>query len=230
MQMKAKKNRKSVVCFCLFVCLLIVFCFIGTKIMKKAYEETLAEESEKTAQQYYDWAFDKAEKNSHVSNRGSITIGDIKEQSKLEVLQVSDEEFVVQNTGEDRAKETAWIAVPGKGVFTVDMEISEFLIDNERHTVIARVPKPRLTSSEIIDEDIKIYNVETGTLKNGNYSRGEEIADAQLKEGFDMIKEKLSGQQYLSWAEESANRIITDLIKNLNPDIEDLNIEIEFID
>lgn len=234
---KKRKSRFIIASFIMGVFLLIggsVFLIIqglGVSVAsaEEAYRKTFIEETEKTAQEYYEWAFNKAEKNYHVSNEVLITIGEIEGQSKLEVLRVSDVEFIIQD--DDDSEIIAWIAIPGDGVFTIDMTMSEFLIDEIRHIVTARVPQPRLTECRVESNNIDIYEFKTGKLINGNYAEGVKLAEEHLKEGYDMIKnEFISNQQYFLSAQQSAESLLTNLIRNLNSEIEDLKVEIEFVD
>lgn len=196
--------------------------------VENTYQTTLEEVTDETAQGYYNWAFEKAEKEHHVSNEVTISIGDMEEMSKLEVLKVRDVEFIIHDGSNDNLK--VWTAIPGNGVFTVDMAMSEFLVDDERHVVIARVPEPKLTQCTIDSENIDVYELETGKLLNGNYSQGTERAEEDMKKGQDMIKAELSNQQYLIQAEKSAKAFIADWIRCLNPDVDDLKVEVEFLE
>lgn len=235
---KIKKKMKSLPVILVMIILLCIIGFLILQMLKiakasatEAYKETVAEVTQKTSQEYYDWAFQKAEEEYHVSNRVVLSIGDIKKQSKLEVLKVSDVEFIIHNADENGDNVTVWTAIPGNGVFTVDMSLSEFLLDNERHIIVARLPIPQLTGWSIDYDNIEIYNFDTGRIFNGNYSQGEAVAREQFKEGEEKIKnEFLSKQRYLNSAEESARILVTKFIRNLNPDIADLKVEIEFMD
>lgn len=204
---------------------------VGVASAENAYKTAFAEESEKTAQEYYDWAFDKAEREYHTSNQVKISIGEIESRSTLEVLRVSDVEFVLQDGEDGESEVTAWVAVPGDGVFTVDMTMSEFLIDEKRHTVVARVPRPELTNCKTDPKNVEIYELRTGRLRNGNYAEGVSLAEEHLKKGNEMIrKEFLSNQQYFLRARDSAEALITQLILNLNPEIPDLKVVVEFME
>lgn len=238
---KKRKNHLAVIvisCIVFFVLLILgsIYLFlrgiaISVTSAEKAYSRTLAEETEKTAQEYYNWAFHTAEEDYHASSEVAITIGEIEGQAKLEVLKVSDVEFIIQNAGEDGSDITAWVAIPGDGVFTVDMTMSEFLIDNARHMIVVRIPQPTLTECRVESGNIEVYELETGKIINGTYAQGTSLAQEHLQKGEDMIrKEFLSNQQYLLSAQQSAEMLITNLIRNLNPRIEDLKVEIEFVD
>ena len=236
---KTKDSKKHpitvTVCLIAFNILLIGICgYLWSQAMKLAvseveetYESRREEVLEDTTQKYYEWAFQTAEEKYHSSSRAIISVGNIQEEARLEVLRVSDVEFVVHDENEDEIKR--WLAIPGEGVFTVDMTESEFLIDDVRQTVIARLPEPRLTSDRVESKDIEIYELKKRGL-NGNYSTGISAAEKDVKEGQEKIRNAfLSDQEYLISAEKSAELIIRNLILNLNPDAEDLKVVVEFV-
>lgn len=122
------------------------------------------------------------------------------------------------------------MSIPGNGVFTVNMQTSEFIVDSERHIVVARLPEPSLKRFKVDYENIQIYEFEKGSFGNGNYSEGEALADSHVKEGEQMLRtEFLSNQWYIQKAEESAQKLITELVRKLNPDVEDLKVVVEFV-
>lgn len=192
----------------------------------EAYAGSYQEAAENTAQGYYELAFQIAEKNNHVSSRVTLSLGDIQETSALEVLKVSDVEFIVHD--EDDFKR--WLAIPGQGIFTVDMTKSEFLVDNIRQTVIARLPQPELTLDKVNSKDIEIYDLEKkGSLLNGNYREGATFAQEDIEEGQKKIREYLSQQEHVQEAEDAAKLIIKNLIRSFNPNAENLEVVVEFV-
>lgn len=199
---------------------------VSREAAQNAYRSEVDRVAEETAKGYYDWAFRKAEEENHVSNKVSITVGKLEEQSKLEVLQVGD--TVVRSFGEEDA--TVWAAVPCIGVYTVDLTMSEFLVDEERHYVDVRVPEPRLTNFEVAAPEIKIYRVEDGKwLGNGNYREGQQLASEMLKDASAEGRTKIQeNQRYFDAAKESAEFLLTGLIQNLNPEVADLWVGVEF--
>ena len=72
------------------------------------------------------------------------------------------------------------------------------------------------------------------------FKQNKVIRSSSEKEGFELAKDQyaaaqdkleasfLSNVQYQAWVEESAIRMIKTLIKGFNPDVEGLEVEVEF--
>ena len=108
-----------------------------------------------------------AEKTHHVSNRASISISNLKQIETLEVLKVWSVDYQINGKNGDResnsniigkilpsSEDESWLEVPGYGVFTVDLRAAEYIVDDERHYVLARIPKPELTEFTIDTKSI----------------------------------------------------------------------------
>ena len=190
----------------------------------EAFDKALEEETRETYELFYNSAFHVAEKKYHVSNDVKIAIEDIREVAELEVLQVSDIEYIVH---EENKK--IWTAVRGHGVYTVDLTLSEFVIDNERQYVLARIPQPRLNTAGL-DYEYENYLFEDGIF-NGNTSEGVNLALEDLKRAQNQLQIKLtSTQSYYEMAEISAQRLVEKMVKNFNADVPELVVEVEFVD
>ncbi|SCX32762.1 Protein of unknown function [Ruminococcaceae bacterium P7] len=177
------------------------------------------------------WSYNFAEAHNHVTNRGIINIESIQDKSDLEVLKVSDVEYITNEKTEDKV--TSWLEVPGTGVFTVNLSMSEFIIDDVRHYILARVPKPEIKTEniEIESEKVKIlaYQNNHWIFDNGSVDEGEQVAQRQLSEAQTKIQEDVqSNERYFEIAKSSAENIIKQLIKSLNEDVSNLDIEVEF--
>lgn len=234
---KTQKKKFPALIVIIIMILLIVcgyFCWsIINQVIKTAnnqYRDAKAAKSEEVYNEFYQASFDLAEARHHTKNSFSINIGSINEEANLEVLEVSDVEFVVMGEEDNDNKITAWLEVPGKGVFTVNMKIGEFLIDNERHYVTVRIPKPELTNLSVDYQNVKKILFKNDIF-NDSISVGEDIARNEINEGYNKIKDKLkSDPDFYKSAENSATAIIKNLVIALNPDIPDLNVTIEFFD
>ena len=204
---------------------LLLFVALGQvfSAAKETYARTLEEKSRETYEFYYENAFEAAERKYHVSNEVTISVEKIREESELEVLQVSDIEYVIR---EDNRK--SWTAIRGHGVYTVDLEMSEFIIDQERQYVLARIPEPGLNVAGL-DYDYENYLFESGIF-NGTTSEGVDRAMEDLKTAQNRLQAKLlSTQVYFEMAEDSARALIEGMIRNLNPGLPGLTVEVEFI-
>ena len=147
------------------------------------------------------------------------------------MLKVSDVEYITNEKKEDKV--TSWLEVPGNGVFTVDLSMSEFIVDDARHYVLARVPKPEINAEniEIETQKVKIIAYENNhwVFDNGSVEEGEQLVRKQLSEAQTKIQEDIqSNERYFDIAQTSARNNIKQLIKSLNEDIPSLDIEVEF--
>lgn len=197
---------------------------VGVVAAKSAFSDSLEQQREETYQTFYERSFDIAEEKYHVANRVTISVEDVREEAELEVLQVSDIEYVY-NEGNTKI----WTAVKGHGVYTVDLSLGEFVVDNARQYVLARVPAPRLGSAGL-DYEYENYLFEDGIF-NGSTKEGIDLARNDLRTAQNQLQVKLSSTQiYYENAQRSAEEMIRNLVKNCNPDAARLVIDVEFID
>lgn len=202
----------------------------GSKAVKKAFDAEKAAAEESVYHSYYEKGFDAGENNYHVSNRAVISLGDIRETAVLEVLSVSDIAYLTQNPSGENKNILSWLEVPGTGVYTVNLAVGEFLVDDERSAVYVRLPKPELLPANI---SIDHANVKTLLFKANKFQTsiadGERLAAQQLNEARTRIAEDIGGNlQYYEYAERSARTLLENLIRAVNSGIEDLTVEIEF--
>lgn len=176
------------------------------------------------------WTYNVAEASYHVKNRGTISIENIQDKANLEVLKVSDVEYITNEKKEDKV--ISWLEVPGNGVFTIDMSLSEFIVDDVHNYVLARVPKPEIQteSIEIDTQNIKkLFYKDNRWIDNGSIEEGENLAIRQLSEAQTKIQEDIqSNERYFEIAKTSAESIIKQLIRSVNEDVTNLDIEVEF--
>ena len=139
-------------------------------------------------------------------------------------MRVSDIEYVFHEDNKE-----IWTAVRGHGVYTVDLTVSEFIVDNERQYVLARIPSPRLNTAGL-DYEYENFLFSKGIF-NGNTSEGVELARQDLKIAQNKLQVKLlTTQMYYERAENSAIGLIEKMVKNFNPELPSLVVEVEFID
>lgn len=151
---------------------------------------------------------------------------DVRESAELEVLRVSDIEYIYSKEDEDVQR---WTAVKGYGVYTVNLSMGEFLIDNARQYVLVRVPEPELARAGL-DYEYESYLFENGIF-NGSIREGVDLAREDLKSAQNQLHIKLtSNQLYYESAQKCTEEIIRNLVKNCNPDVTDLIVDVEFID
>ena len=202
----------------------------GTHAVREAFENEKTAAEEAVYHGFYEQGYRAGEKEYHVKNRAVITLGNIRETSVLEVLSVSDIAFIIQDPDLKNGETLSWLQVPGTGVFTVNLAAGEFLADDARSLVYVRLPRPELLPANItIDHaNVKPLRFKSSELLT-SVGDGERLAGKQLNEARTKITEDIaSNLQFYEYAEESARTLLENLIRQVNPDIPDLNVEIEF--
>ena len=202
----------------------------GVSTATDSFQEAYKESREDTYTKYKDMAYKMSESGYHVSNRVAISINAVKEKSELNVLRVNDVVYIITEKNETKSGTSSWLKVSGKGVFSVNMTAAEYVVDNTRRHVLVRVPRPVIDSSNIsIDKTEILHFKENKWNSENSVKSGEDLARDQLGEAKQKIQEDFeSNEQYAKLAESSTTSILEALIKGINPDIEDLNVEVEF--
>lgn len=178
----------------------------------------------------YQRFYDAAEARYHTSNEVSVTVENVREEAKLEVLKVADVEYIIQDGDKSNHGITSWLEVPGEGVFAVDLQASEFVVDSKHHYVLARIPSPILSECRVLYQDVVQLEFKNDMF-NDNIKDGEELAQRQFKEAFAKMRtEFTSNPTYIEAACSAAETMVANLIKSFNPDIPDLVVEVDFID
>ena len=234
---KPKDNHNpSIICSIVLVVLIVITIALfrnviskGASAISKGYSTTFEEEKESAYQTLYQKYYDEAEAKYHVSNRATIHIDGIKETNKLEVLRVSDTEFIIEDGDNNSGNVTSWLEVIGNGTYIVDLSLAEFIIDSERAHVSVRLPFPELTNITLDYPSLETLLFEKGGIANGNYKEGVALADKQLREADVKIRKELaSNENYYKNAQNAARSTIQILIRQMNPDVADLSVDVEF--
>lgn len=202
----------------------------GSRAVKAAFDREKEEAEASVYTDFYEQGYDAGEAQYHVANKALISLGEIRETAVLEVLSVSDIVYLIQNPDSENKNVTSWLEVPGSGVFTVNLSVGEFLVDDERQAVYVRLPKPELLPDNItIDhENVKTLLFRSNSLET-SIADGERLAMEQMNEARTRIAEEIGGSlQYYEYAEKSARTLLENLIRAINIDISDLKVEIEF--
>ena len=203
---------------------------IGTNSVSMAYETARDQALSEMSEKFHQMGYDKGETEYHVSNKATLSVETIKETAKLEVLQVSDIEFIAVDEDENNANITAVLEVPGTGIYTVDLEAAEFVVDKNRSYVLVRVQQPELSECKINYGGVNKLYFEND-LFNDSISVGEDLAREMLKDAYLRIhNEFASNARYYSNAQTSAENLIRNMVKELNPTVEGLIVDVEFVD
>lgn len=230
------KKGNEIAAFIIVIIVLFMICLvlfresvrIGANALRDNYNVTYVQEKESSHGKVYNAFFEAAEKKYHVKNSVAIEIGNLKEEQKLEVLKVSDVEYIIEEAESNDQNIVSWLEVPGEATFIVDLKAGEFIVDKERAHVTIRVPYPELANVKIDYGNVNKLMFKDD-LFNGSYSTGEELARQQLGEAELLIKKEFtSNQNYYLNAQKAAISTIENLVKQLNPNVPDLVVEVEF--
>lgn len=239
-KLKNSIQRKKIfslsnICFAGTVILIIVGGLVlssairkGADSAKDAYKTAKDKTSKEAYQKFYDIAFASAERRYHVSNTVSIEVASVREEANLEVLHVSDVEYVIESKDNNENNIEVWMEFYGDGVYTVDMKASEFIIDSDRRYVLVRVPRPELTNCRITKTNQLLW--QNGAFNKSN-SEGTDLAVDMQNAGYTKLNNYMkSNAKFYKSAKESATMVIADLVKGLNSELTDLVVEVEFVD
>lgn len=201
---------------------------------EEAFQKTKEAKAQEVYRTYYQKSFDEAFEKYRVVNDVQINITDVRETAKLEVLEISVTEFSIVEKEDNPDHITSWLEVPVNGIYTVDLMAGEYLVDQQRRTVTIRLPRPVLEHVDIDDENEKSRLYDDGWFfpwDNGSVKVGEDLYQKQRKEPYEKARaEMLSCPSYFEHAESSAAILITNLVKEVNREVNGLVVEIEFMD
>lgn len=201
---------------------------IGAKSLMENYSEEYEAEKKSAYDSLYSNAYSQAYKNYHLSSDVNISIGDLQETQKLEVLTANDVEFITENRDDNTGNITAWLEVEGEGTYVIDLQAAEYIIDNERRHITVRIPNPELSNVHIIKTTKCLF---VDDLLNGSYKEGVDLALKQRNEASVRIEKALMSNQYLyNNAQSVAQSTIQNLVKQFNTEIPDLTVQVEFMD
>lgn len=237
---KKKSRRKESGRNVLFgICVLLVsitaYCMCnvfadGGAVLASTYQEVYEVERGAAYQAAYASYQSASEEKYHVGNRVSVYIGNLQEEQKLEVLKVNDVEFIIENKEDNANNIISWLEVPGEGTFVVDLKAGEYIVDERRANVLVRVPYPELTNVQIDYKNVQKILFKNDMF-NDSYQVGETLAEQQLDKADALIrKEFASNENFYLNAQEAAKHAIEALVKQLNPEVPDLTVDVEFYD
>lgn len=227
---------------CFLGLILLAFCtfILGIQGTYHSAKNTAKQETEES---FYNAVFELSESAHHLSNDITIQIQGITEIRNLEVLNVFLTDYQIWPEQETSGgvldivvdpligDAEAWIRFDGIGTFTVSLQNADFILDEQRKSVLVRVPSPVMERVLIQqDEDDVLYTSDAGLFNNASDTGQQLVLSLTQKAQQDMTAKARSNPEYYAQAKASADKTITQLIKNLNPDLPDLTVEVEFID
>ena len=219
------------------ICLTVVFAGVSAYLFSATVAKGIAAANDAysssrvdTEKSVYQMFYDAAEARYHVRNEEAISVDNIREKANLEVLKVCDVEYIIQEGDKNNKGITSWLEVPGEGMFTVDLETSEFIVDNQHRHITARIPNPVLSECRVIYQDVVTLEFKNNAFHD-SIRDGEDLAKKQLNEAYmKIMTEFTSNPKFFLAARSSAEKMVVNLIKSVNPDIPDLTVEVDFID
>jgi len=201
----------------------------GASALLDSFNTEFQDEREAASSSVYQYYYDKAKEKYLVKNQVSISIENIRETASLEVLKVSDTEYIIDNAEDTGNGITSWLEVPGNGTYTVNLQAAEFVVDDERDYVLVRVPYPEITNISLDYSNVKKLFFHNDIFSNESDADGENLAKSQLDAAESLIrKEFASNQRFYQNAQDAAVISIQNLVRRLNPDVQNLTVDVEF--
>lgn len=161
-----------------------------------------------------------------------IEIGNINELSNLEVLNISYTSYVKEDGKDNSLNMTVWEAITGRGTYIIDLSLAEINADIARKTVMVSAPKPVLVRHGIDENDVEILleknDIDANFFDNDSKVEAEIHQRLEEKAKEEIYTEFMSNSEYYENAKKSAKSCIEKMIIGLNPDIDDLTVEVSF--
>lgn len=210
----------------------------GLNSLQQSYDNAKDETARRVSERYREAIYDAVEDRWHTSNRATISLGEIRERSELEVLTVDDVDYVVDPKSDDGnpviewfkelRNKKMWLRVSGNGVFTVNLSTGEYIVDEAREAVTIRLYKPVLKNFRVDYKNTEILYYENGFHKTEK--EGIDQVQGEIRESVGRMRSNVVGNQdYYESAEDSARDMLTTMVKQLNPDHPNLQVIVEFV-
>lgn len=230
-EIRKKKNVKTIITI-VVVAQVFLAVFVGAFLFRSAYGKAKENTTKQIREAAYDTVYGLTENANHTSNRAAIALDGIREKADLEVLQINTSYLYVSDKEDQSKALTIWYRIPGTGSYTVDLQMTEFVVDSERNHVLVKAPLPVVTKfREELDKVEQLEYKDDRFILKGNTGEGEKIAQKMLYNArSEMVNSLESNREYMDAAKESARKLITNIIRALNPSIKDLSVTVEFAD
>lgn len=187
-----------------------------------------------TSQSYYDFFYNRGKSQYHVTGDVVLKVDGVQEISKLEVLYVSDVDYYISDEEHVRNNigATIWLKYYGYGVYTVDMQLADYVLDGEHNYILVRVPNPEFSDFRL-SEEIKILSIDGNkSFIPWEKNKSSEVSSLLLnaREEVHMnLEEKMSyNQSDFNAAKKQAEDSIKKIIKDINSDNPELIVEVDF--
>lgn len=229
------KKQLITICIVSFIIMTTICIFLysgaiktGAEALKKQYRTAYENNRGSTYDSFERSAYNLAKKYYDVSSEVEISVSELEEVANLEVLDAFATAHIVQNRDKSNGNVTLWLEVNGKGTFVVNLKAAEFIIDNVRHHVSVRVPYPELTDITEINRKLELFEDD---FWNGSFKDGVDMVIAEGEKGRLQIEKALiTNQEIYENAKKAAQNIISNLVKQINPNVSDLSVDVSFFD
>lgn len=213
-----------IVCLLTGLGLLIGASSIYTDAVKSSYQEQSTSVINSMTEKARTTGLNLGEQQHHTTDRASISIKELRETARLEVLRASDIVYLES----DKDGINVWISAPGNGVFTVDMQRAEIITDEVNNSVSIRIPKPELTSRGINYDQVEKIHFENKKWIFDNIIDGVDRYNEMMKEAYDMLGNTFEGSFFRENAEKNALSMVSSIAKSANPDNPKLKVYVDF--
>lgn len=215
---------KWVVSIVILIVLCIAASFIWTATVRSSYQEkssgivhSMTEKAQKIGQNV-------GKSFHHTVDRATISITDLREVARLEVLRASDIVYLVS----EKDGLNVWLSVPGNGTFTVDMQRAEIVTDEVNNSISIKIPKPEMLDCSPDYEGIQKIHFENKKWIFDSISDGADRYSEMMKEAQEQLKITFGSSVFREVAEDNARRMVTSLAHDANPDNPDLKVYVDF--
>ena len=196
----------------------------GSAAFDEAYQSSKETQTPLTYEQFYLAALEQYKTKNDVT----AAIGADYGTGKLEVMKIYDSVRISQSALEDE-ESALTLVIPFSGVYTIDLQLAEFITDQERGIVTVRVPYPEIADFKVEYENAKLLDDSGITISYGKMTTPE-LARGEFEEKNINLREQITENKVFSQnAAETARQKIISTIMALNP-YEDVITEVEFID
>ena len=124
-------------------------------------------------------------------------------------MKICDSVCIPQSASEDEDSSLT-LVIPFNGVYTIDLQLAEFITDQERSIVTVRVPYPEVSDFKVEYENARLLD------------------DSGITVTIDLREQITENKIFTENAAETARQKIISTIMALNP-YEEVTVEVEFI-
>lgn len=188
-----------------------------------AYQTSKESQTPLTYEQFYLAALEQYKTKNDLTTAVSADYGT----GKLEVMKICDSVCIPQSASEDEDSSLT-LVIPFNGVYTIDLQLAEFITDQERSIVTVRVPYPEVSDFKVEYENARLLDDSGITVTIGKMTTPELARGEFEGKNIDLREQITENKIFTENAAETARQKIISTIMALNP-YEEVTVEVEFI-